>query len=112
MSRNLVDLVADGDENSALTSLLTELKTRYDLNEIYSYIGPSLISINPLKSLDGLYSEKSRLAFKHLQHNEHTFHTNQGHIWAVAEKAHSLLVQTQQSQAIILLGESGGTSIS
>jgi hypothetical protein len=40
-------------------SLLETLRVRYDHDEIYTFVGPILISINPYKWVEGLYTEET-----------------------------------------------------
>ena len=35
--------------------LLSNLKTRFNQNKIYTYVGPTLLAVNPFKAIDMLY---------------------------------------------------------
>lgn len=39
--------------------LLQNLRKRYIMNKIYTYVGPTLLAVNPFKSVESLYSEQT-----------------------------------------------------
>lgn len=41
--------------------ILSNLKYRYTLNKIYTKIGPTLIAVNPYKSIETLYNKEVQL---------------------------------------------------
>lgn len=43
-------------------SMLYTLRVRYERDEIYTFVGPILVSINPYKTIHDLYSEELMLA--------------------------------------------------
>ncbi len=64
------------------------LGKRLAAQEIYTYIGPVLISMNPFKLIDGLYGASMMGKYRH--RNEHQ---NLPHVYAIAERAYSRMVQ-------------------
>jgi myosin heavy subunit len=88
-------------------SLLHTLRQRYLRNEVYTFVGSILISINPYKRISGLYDDASMANY----HNR-----KQGdlvpHLFVVAENAfhnlmESVIISKPMSQSIIISGESG-----
>lgn len=35
------------------------MRTRFDQNKIYTYVGPTLLAVNPFKAIEGCYSEET-----------------------------------------------------
>ena len=52
-------------------SLINTLRTRYLRDEIYTFVGPILISINPYKVIDKLYDDNA-IGLYHLHHEKKT----------------------------------------
>jgi hypothetical protein len=87
-------------------SLIHNLRIRYTRDEIYTFVGPILISINPYKWLPHLYSEETMS----LYHSRQLVGSASPHLFVVAEAAYSaLMVNTSKdrNQCIIISGESG-----
>lgn len=77
------------------------LKVRYDVNYIYTYIGPVLIAVNPYKNVEYCgekHMEKYRGA---------TQMDNAPHIFAIAEDMFSNMLIDSEKQCVIISGESG-----
>jgi myosin-1 len=85
-------------------SILDCLRTHFLGDEIYTFVGQVLISVNPFKQISGLYDSPNK--FKHK--NEHQ---NPPHIFAVAERAYRSMVQNLTQECIIITGESGAGNI-
>ena len=54
--KGIADMVDIDELNHA--TLLYNLFKRYTKNEIYTYVGPILLAMNPFKSMDHLYTEE------------------------------------------------------
>ena len=54
--------ILDLNDFSAM-SLLTTLRARYQRDEVYTFVGPILISINPYKWNHALYSEANMIHY-------------------------------------------------
>ncbi|KAJ6824987.1 myosin-6-like [Iris pallida] len=82
--------------------VLQNLKSRYDLNEIYTYTGNILIAMNPFRRLPHLYDS-------HImgQYNGAAFGELNPHPFAVADAAYRLMIKEGISQSILVSGESG-----
>jgi myosin heavy subunit len=51
-------------ENVHEDAVLNNLKRRYGKDQIYTYIGDVLISVNPFKNINNMYSEVSMNSFE------------------------------------------------
>ncbi|CAE6396195.1 unnamed protein product, partial [Rhizoctonia solani] len=82
-------------------SVAHSLKLRYASGEMYTYSGLCLISINPYMDLP-LYTDAIMQEYRGRRRDQ-----NPPHIFAMAELAWVNLVETGESQSIVLTGESG-----
>ena len=88
-------------------SLLHTLRNRYFHDEIYTFVGPILISINPYKRISGIYDEPMMTRYHHKKQGECS-----PHLFVIAENSYnnlmaSVLTNKPLSQSIIISGESG-----
>ncbi|KAN0022743.1 hypothetical protein ACTFIU_005479 [Dictyostelium citrinum] len=82
--------------------ILDNLKKRFEKDIIYTNIGDVLISVNPFKFIDGMYSDevlqeyvgKSRIELP-------------PHVFAVAEQTYRSMINEKENQCVIISGESG-----
>lgn len=91
-------------------AILNELEKRYLRDEIYSSIGPILISLNPYRTIPTLYdSEHLNKYTKILQNSSDLIqYTSQSpHVWMVPHNAYHQLKFDSNSQALVISGESG-----
>ncbi|CAN4102059.1 unnamed protein product [Withania somnifera] len=82
--------------------VLHNLKTRYDINEIYTYTGNILIAVNPFRRLPHLYDNHMMDQYKGAAFGELSPHP-----FAVADAAYRLMINEGVSQSILVSGESG-----
>ncbi|KAG6418712.1 hypothetical protein SASPL_120916 [Salvia splendens] len=82
--------------------VLQNLKSRYDINEIYTYTGSILIAVNPFQRLPHLYDSHMMEQYKGAAFGELSPHP-----FAVADAAYRLMMNDGKSQAILVSGESG-----
>ncbi|XP_015251657.1 PREDICTED: uncharacterized protein LOC107098459 [Cyprinodon variegatus] len=82
-------------EDVSESSVLLNLKKRFDRGCIYTYIGNILLSINPFKSLD-IFSEEMRHKYEGQE-----LHKNPPHVYAIADSAFRLSQSSAQEQCII-----------
>ncbi|KAJ3123943.1 Unconventional myosin-Ie [Nowakowskiella sp. JEL0407] len=68
---------------------------------IYTYIGPTLVAVNPYKKLD-YFGEKEI----DIYHGSAAYE-NPPHIYAVADKMYQAIIQDEENQCVIISGESG-----
>ncbi|GJP44698.1 hypothetical protein CLOM_g4059 [Closterium sp. NIES-68] len=82
--------------------VLHNLGTRYHKNLIYTYTGSILIAVNPFVRLPALYHPIMKLQYRGAQLGELG-----PHVFAVADHAYRSMVDTGQSQSVLISGESG-----
>ncbi|KGN66272.1 myosin-17 [Cucumis sativus] len=82
--------------------VLSNLATRYELNEIYTYTGNILIAINPFQRLPHLYDTHMMEQYKGTGFGELS-----PHVFAVAEVAYRAMINEGKSNSILVSGESG-----
>ncbi|MQM03569.1 hypothetical protein Taro_036360 [Colocasia esculenta] len=82
--------------------VLQNLKSRYDMNEIYTYTGNILIAVNPFRRLPHLYDNHMMQQYKGAAFGELNPHP-----FAVADAAYRLMMNEGISQSILVSGESG-----
>ncbi|KAL3649699.1 hypothetical protein CASFOL_006102 [Castilleja foliolosa] len=82
--------------------VLENLKTRYELNEIYTYTGNILIAINPFQKLPHLYNQHMMQQYKGAPLGELS-----PHVFAVADVAYRAMINEGKSNSILVSGESG-----
>ncbi|XP_062220729.1 myosin-6-like [Phragmites australis] len=82
--------------------VLRNLKSRYDMNEIYTYTGNILIAVNPFRRLPHLYDTQMMQQYKGADFGELSPHP-----FAVADVAYRLMLNEGISQSILVSGESG-----
>ncbi|XAR53570.1 Myosin ATPase [Bertholletia excelsa] len=82
--------------------VLQNLRTRYEINEIYTYTGNILIAINPFQRLPHLYDAHMMQQYKGAPFGELS-----PHVFAVADVAYRAMVNEGKSNSILVSGESG-----
>ncbi|KAG1359672.1 putative Myosin-8 [Cocos nucifera] len=82
--------------------VLQNLRSRYDINEIYTYTGSILIAVNPFRKLPHLYDSHMMEQYKGAAFGELAPHP-----FAVADAAYRLMRNEGLSQSILVSGESG-----
>ncbi|KAM5180900.1 unconventional myosin-Ia [Mantella aurantiaca] len=82
-------------------SMLQNLKERFKNDEIYTYIGNVVISVNPYKQLTIYTPEKIE------EYRNSIFYQLKPHIYAVADEAYKSLRDRDRDQCILITGESG-----
>jgi len=81
--------------------IVEQLQSRYEKNQIYTYIGDILVAVNPFTCL-GLYTDlEQRRYFGQARSS------NPPHIFGVAGAAYQALLHQRTPQAIVISGESG-----
>ncbi|KMZ61687.1 putative Myosin XI [Zostera marina] len=82
--------------------VLQNLKSRYFMNEIYTYTGNILIAVNPFMRLPQLYENNVMQQYKGVAIGELSPHP-----YAIADAAYRLMINDRVSQSILVSGESG-----
>ncbi|XP_029682418.1 unconventional myosin-XV [Takifugu rubripes] len=83
------------------SSVLLNLKKRFQRDCIYTYIGNMLLSVNPFKPLH-IYTEELRQKYQGKEQQR-----NPPHVYAVADAAFQQSQASTQEQCIIISGQSG-----
>ncbi|XP_023369828.1 unconventional myosin-XV [Otolemur garnettii] len=83
------------------TTVLSNLKTRFERNLIYTYIGSILVSVNPYRMF-GIYGLQQVQ-----QYSGRALGENPPHLFAIANLAFTKMLDAKQNQCIIISGESG-----
>ena len=83
-------------------SVLEAIRTRHAANEIYSYIGETLISVNPFKSMGALYGPAAMKAYVGKKS-----YMLPPHAYAVAERAYRNMMLQSENECVVITGESG-----
>ncbi|XP_069071785.1 unconventional myosin-IXb isoform X2 [Pleurodeles waltl] len=83
------------------TSILENLKTRFEKHKIYTYAGSILIAINPFKFLP-IYNPKYVKLY-----DNHQLGKLEPHIFAIADVAYHTMLKKHINQCIVISGESG-----
>ncbi|XP_077460372.1 unconventional myosin-XV [Stigmatopora argus] len=83
------------------TTVLMNLKKRYDQDLIYTYIGSILVSVNPYKMLN-IYGTDMVLLYE-----GHGLSDNPPHLFALANLAYTNMMDAKDNQCIVISGESG-----
>ncbi|XP_050542382.1 myosin-IIIb-like isoform X1 [Daktulosphaira vitifoliae] len=94
------------DDLAALDSLseeriVNQLKKRYQMNLIYTYIGDILLAINPFTSLP-LYTPAEQKKYCNQLRAAYP-----PHIFAIADSAYQFMLHEKANQSIVISGESG-----
>jgi len=88
-------------ENISNEGILATLKSRYNANLIYTYIGQVLIAVNPYQQLP-IYGPTVIKSYQ-----DRYIFEEPPHVYAIAEHAYHSLLSEGINQAIIISGESG-----
>ncbi|RKO97884.1 hypothetical protein CXG81DRAFT_26193 [Caulochytrium protostelioides] len=97
----------NGVEDMVLLSKVSEdqitenLKKRISNDLMFTYIGPTLVCVNPYKKLP-YFTEKEIEQYAGAQAYEHP-----PHIYAVADKMFQSMITDEENQCVIISGESG-----
>ncbi|XP_056890902.1 unconventional myosin-XV [Takifugu flavidus] len=83
------------------TTVVMNLKKRYDQELIYTYIGSILVSVNPYKLLN-IYGTDMVL-----QYASSSLSDNPPHLFAIANISYTTMMDAKNDQCIIISGESG-----
>uniref|UniRef100_A0AAR2J5M6 Unconventional myosin-Ib n=1 Tax=Pygocentrus nattereri TaxID=42514 RepID=A0AAR2J5M6_PYGNA len=82
-------------------TFIENLHKRFEHNEIYTYIGSVVISMNPYKSLPIFTADKVE------EYRNRNFYELSPHIYALADEAYRSLRDQDKDQCILITGESG-----
>lgn len=88
-------------------SLLNTLETRFSGNQIYTWFGDTLLSINPYFPIPKLYESEESEQKKREVVDVDDLEREKPHVYSVANRSFYLLQKKRRSQSIIINGDSG-----
>ena len=107
--QGLADMVDIDELNNA--TLMQNLAARYDRNEIYTYVGPIILAMNPFKNLDSmLYTQQQMDMYKSIIKSKTPYDDKKKfppNIWTLTALAYRQMIEMKTQQAIVISGESG-----
>ncbi|XP_042320333.1 unconventional myosin-X [Sceloporus undulatus] len=83
-------------------AIMHNLFQRYQQNKIYTYIGSIVASVNPYKTIPGLYDRTTVE-----EYSRHHLGETSPHIFAVANECYRCLWKRHDNQCVLISGESG-----
>ena len=88
--------------------LLQNVFHRYNLNQIFTYVGPTLLVVNPYVRIPELYTEQIKSHFLgKITDKEFKLKNSQPHLFAISAQAIRQLGENRRNQSIVISGESG-----
>ena len=89
--------------------LANNMKIRYSQDKIFTYIGPTLMVINPYKALPNEFSEEQVNLYEKQARSSEPFSLkdNPPHVFASSALAYKQLFENDRNQALVISGESG-----
>lgn len=99
-NREYPDLCQLPDLNES--TLLENLRQRFDAGHIYTYVGSILIAVNPFK-FHPIYNPK----YVRLYQNQRVGPILPPHIFAIADNAYYCMLKEKRNQCVVISGESG-----
>ncbi|XP_059621402.1 unconventional myosin-IXa-like isoform X2 [Phlebotomus argentipes] len=99
-NREYPDLCQLPDLNES--TLLENLRQRFDAGHIYTYVGSILIAVNPFK-FHPIYNPK----YVRLYQNQKVGPILPPHIFAIADNAYYCMLKEKRNQCVVISGESG-----
>ena len=87
--------------------VLSNLIRRYQRDEIFTYIGPTLVVINPYKLIEKYFSKSAMLQIRDRVLNNNGKEKEEPHVYYIAGRAYKSMALDAKKQAIVISGESG-----
>eukprot|EP00928_Gymnodinium_smaydae_P034983 TRINITY_DN24685_c0_g2_i1.p1 TRINITY_DN24685_c0_g2~~TRINITY_DN24685_c0_g2_i1.p1 ORF type:complete len:1324 (-),score=315.12 TRINITY_DN24685_c0_g2_i1:102-3914(-) len=81
--------------------MIETVRRRFEKDKVYTFTGQTLLSVNPFKQIEGLYSEETVKQFQSIKM------LRTPHAFSVAYRAYHNLKASRSSQSILISGESG-----
>ncbi|XP_021363725.1 myosin-IIIb-like isoform X3 [Mizuhopecten yessoensis] len=81
--------------------IVSQLRSRYKDEEIYTYIGDILLAVNPFQPINIYNDEYSKMYMNAAKD------ANPPHIYAVADQSYQMMMHYKKHQCIVISGESG-----
>jgi myosin-5 len=91
--------------------LLNNLVIRSKNNHIFTYVGPTLLAVNPFKKFPEYYTSEMRQQYIKIivpaRNSPLIYKELPPHIYAIAAEAYRSLLENDNNQTIVISGESG-----
>lgn len=88
--------------------LLNNLKRRFEKNIIFTYVGPTLLALNPYMKIPEMFEEETLTKYQNNIYNpQFSLKDLPPHIYAISGLAYKQLIENKKNQAIVISGESG-----
>ena len=89
--------------------IINNISLRYNKDNIFTYIGPTLIVVNPYKILQNAFSQDRIAEIDKLMKIKPNYQLSdyQPHIYSIAGFACKNLFKNNRNQAVVISGESG-----
>ena len=95
-------------ENLNEAELLHNIELRYKNNKIFTYVGPTLLVVNPYHAINSLVNNENMENYKKKVYEANfSLKDVDPHVWGIGALCIKNLVETKKSQAIVISGESG-----
>jgi len=95
-------------EHLSEAELLNNVQLRYNLEQIYTYVGPTLIVINPFRRIEKLLNNETLSTFQDaVASNNFELKDHTPHVYAIAAATMQKMFEEGKNQAIVISGESG-----
>lgn len=95
-------------ENLNEAELLDNIRRRYNMDKIFTFVGPTLIIVNPYKNIESVVSKNVlEIHQKNLLEKNFSLKSLGPHVYSITSAAFKQLVDSGKNQAIIISGESG-----
>ena len=95
-------------ENLCEAELLYNLRERYKVDKIFTYVGPTLIVLNPYFTVPGLLTPENLKLYHGLVKNEKATKKDfEPHVYFIAGESLRNVAEFQKNQALVISGESG-----
>jgi myosin heavy subunit len=92
-------------EDLSEETILKNLVNRYNKDQIFTYIGPTLLAVNPYRKITKLFNEEINSEI--MENIQKGIIAASPHIYYIAGKAFNSMKNKEPKQSIIISGESG-----
>lgn len=88
-------------------TVLYNLYQRYKRKQIYTYVGPTLLAVNPFEAIKGKEKEEYYRITNAKSNYHEVMQEMDAHSYAISAYAQAQMLHTKVRQAIVISGESG-----
>lgn len=100
---DMVDLECLND-----AELLINLQRRFENKQIFTYVGPTLLVVNPYEQIPGVFTEETLKKYQqYVFQPQMQMKDLPPHVWSITGEAYRSLFEMERNQALVISGESG-----